>query len=48
MLEGWTKVEESGKSLKDACESFLVERVSQKSTSIALTISAQDELTKYS
>lgn len=30
MLEGWRRVEESGKSLKDACESLLEERVSQK------------------
>ena len=46
MLEGWKGVEESGKSLKDACESLLEERVSQKSTSIysALTISIQDGL----
>ena len=46
MLEGWRGVEESGKSLKDACERLLEERVSQKSTSIyiALTISVQDDL----
>jgi hypothetical protein len=46
MLEGWRGVEESGKSLKDACERLLEERVSQKSTSnyTALTISAQDGL----
>jgi hypothetical protein len=28
MLEGWRGVEESGKSLKDACERLLVEKVS--------------------
>ena len=46
MLEGWKGVEESGKSLKDACESLLEERVRQKITSIyiALTVSIQDGL----
>ena len=46
MLEGWKGVEEGGKSLKDACESLLEERVSQKSSLIyiALTISIQDGL----
>jgi hypothetical protein len=38
MLEGWKGVEEGGKSLKDACESLLEERVSQKSISISLSI----------
>ena len=28
MLEGWKGVEEGGKSLKDACERLLVEKVS--------------------
>jgi len=28
MLEGWRGVEEGGKSLKDACERLLVEKVS--------------------
>ena len=30
MLEGWRGVEEGGKSLKDACERLLEERVSSK------------------
>lgn len=28
MLQGWRSVEESGRSLKDACEQLLQERVS--------------------
>jgi len=33
MLEGWRGVEESGKSLKDACERLLEERVGRKEPS---------------
>lgn len=29
MLQGWRSVEEGGKSLKDACEELLEERVSE-------------------
>jgi hypothetical protein len=48
MLEGWKSVEDSGKSLKDACERLLLERVCLLPpilSYVSVTLPTQDRLT---